>query len=294
MTQVVKKVHLPLPFAVVCLPDSNTVSSGLLNEMNDKLAQAVKLYDQILTQQVSRPTWRQQTASPPRQPQDQWNYVQALTSPQLTNASVTPALHQPSSTYTSSQAHPPSARADTLLPQSPQQTWSQSSFVPSAASPPPLVTAPEINPQHHTAATLQSPTSYQYQYAHPIKPVSIQQLAPPAPLPGQVITPPQHPVTSVSAQSASVHQQVSSPPPVPHHQRPRLQQPPSRHNAIVHVAQASPPHLHQQYAPPPAPAPILPNFPSVPTAPPIIPHSSYDSTTSVVEPPKKEALLIEL
>ena len=289
MTQVVKKVHSSLSFAVVYLPDSNTVSLGLLNEMNDKLAQAVKLYDQILTQQVSRPTWRQQ-----RQPHDQWNHVQALTSPQLTNASVTPALHQASSTYTSLQAHPPSSSADPLLPHSPQQSWPQPSYTPSAASPPPVVTAPEMSLQHHTAATSQSPTSYQYQYAHPIKPVSIQQLAPPAPPPGQAVTPPQHPVTSVSAQSASVHQQVSSPPPVPHHQRPQSQQPPSRHNTVVHVAQASPPHLQQQYAPPPAPAPILPNFPSVPTAPPIIPYSSYDTTTSVVEPPKKEALLIEL
>ncbi|KAH9982073.1 hypothetical protein BGW80DRAFT_1161500 [Lactifluus volemus] len=273
--------------------DDTGRKEGLLNEMNDKLAQAVKLYDQILTQQVSRPTWRQQTASPPRQPHDQWNYVQALTSPQLTNASVTPAVHQPSSTYTPLPAHPPSARADALLPQSPQQTWSQPPYAPSATSPPPLITAPEMNPQHHTAATSQSPTSYQYQYARPIKPVSIQQLAPPAPPPGQAITPLQHPVTSVSVQSP-LHQQVSSPPPVPHHQRPQPQQPPSRHNSVVHVAQASPPHLQQQYAPPPAPAPILPNFPSVPTAPPIIPYSSYDSTTSVVEQPKKEALLIEL
>jgi hypothetical protein len=44
--------------------------------MNDKLAQAVKLYDHILTQQVSRPVWRQQTSSPQAQPFNQWNHVQ--------------------------------------------------------------------------------------------------------------------------------------------------------------------------------------------------------------------------
>ncbi|KAI0245113.1 hypothetical protein BJV78DRAFT_1268570 [Lactifluus subvellereus] len=212
----------------------------LLTEMNDKLAQAVKLYDQILTQQVSRPTWRQQTASPPAQPYGQWNHVQSPTSVQPANA---PAMQAADTSHA-------------LPSQSPQQTWSQPSYAPSA-SPPPIVTASQTSPQYHTVPISQSPASYQYQYAHPIQPVSIQQLAPSAPPPGHVITPPQHSVASVSAQTTSVHQ-------------------------------------HQQYAPLPPPAPSLPKFPSVPTAPPSIPYSSYDSASSAVEQPKKEALLIEL
>jgi hepatocyte growth factor-regulated tyrosine kinase substrate len=291
MTLVAKKVRLPFAFRH-CVPDLSTVSSELLTEMNDKLAQAVKLYDQILTQQVSRPTWRHQTASPPVQPYGQRNYVQSPSSVQLANAPASQAWHQPSSIYTSSQAYPSSVDTSSLS-QSPQQTWSQPSYVPSAASPPPT-TASQMSPQPHTVPTSQSPTSYQYQYAHPIKPVSIQQLAPPAPPPGHAITPSQHPVASVSTQSTPVHQQLSPPPPVPHHQRPQPQQPPSRHNTIAQGVHVSPPHLQQQFAPPPAPAPALPNFPSVPTAPPSIPYSSHDTAPSAVEPAQKEALLIEL
>ncbi|KAF8489260.1 hypothetical protein F5888DRAFT_1808914 [Russula emetica] len=85
------------------------VPSELLTEMNDKLAQAVKLYDHILTQQVSRPIWRQQTASPPAQPFNQWNYVRSPTSTQPTHTPMAEPLHQPSSTYTSPQAYQPPA-----------------------------------------------------------------------------------------------------------------------------------------------------------------------------------------
>src|SRR5579863_2618729 len=100
--------------------------------MNDKLAQAVKLYDHILTQQVSRPTWRQQTASPPAQPLGQWNYAQSPTSTQPTNTPVTEPWHQPSSTYTSPQAYQsPAAAGPSYAPpsQSPPQAWTQSSYV---------------------------------------------------------------------------------------------------------------------------------------------------------------------
>ena len=270
------------------------VPSELLTEMNDKLAQAVKLYDHILTQQVSRPIWRQQTSSPPAQPFNQWNYVRSPTSTQPTHAPMAEPLHLPSSTYTSSQAYQPPASdgPSHITPShSPPQRWTQPSHVPSIASPPPI-NASQANPQYHSVPTTQSSVYQPYQYAHPVQLVSIQQPHPPVHAPVQV-TPPQQPAT-VATHSTPAHHHISSPPPAPHRQQslPQPQQPLSRHNTVTHAAQVPPAPPQQQYSP--APAIGLPNFPSVPTAPPSIPYGSYDSASSVVEQPKKEALLIEL
>ena len=270
------------------------ISSELLTEMNDKLAQAVKLYDQILTQQVSRPIWRQQTASPPAQTVNQWNYVQSPTAAQPTPTSMVESWRQPSSAYTPPQAYQPSASdgpSYAAPSHPPPQSWTQPSYVSSAASPPPI-NASAASPQYHTIPTLQSSPSQQYQYAHAVQPVSIQQPPPPPRGPAQTITSPQQPAP-VATQPIPVHHQISSPPSAQHRQRslPQPKQPMSRHNTIAHPAQASS-TLQQQYTPVPPIA--LPNFPSVPTAPPSIPYAPYDSASPAVEQPKKESLLIEL
>jgi growth factor-regulated tyrosine kinase substrate len=267
----------------------------LLTEMNDKLAQAVKLYDQILTQQVSRPIWRQQTASPPAQSFNQWNNVRSPTSTQPSHTPIAEPWHQPSSNITSPQVYqPPASNTPSYVTpsHSPPQTWTQPSYVSSIASPPPI-TASQASPQYHSVPTPQSSASQQYQYSHTVQPVSIQQPPPPVRAPAQVIASPQQPAP-VATQPTPVHHHISSPPPAQHRQQslPHPQQPMSRHNTVVHAAQASPTPLQQQYSPVPAIA--LPNFPSVPTAPPSIPYGSYDSAAPAVEQPKKEALLIEL
>jgi hepatocyte growth factor-regulated tyrosine kinase substrate len=281
----------------------SAVSSELLTEMNNKLAQAVKLYDHILTQQVSRPTWRQQPATPPAQPLGQWNSVQSPTFTQPTNTPMTEPWHQPSSSYTSPQAYQPATGAGpSYAPpsHSPPQTWIQSSYISSVASPPPIATASQGSPQYHPSPTPQSSASHQYQYAHPIQSVSIQQPRPPVRAATSMITPPQQP-TPVAAQPPSVHRNMSST--LSMHRRQQSlpqpsqpQQPLSRHNTVAHVTHVSPLPPQQRYPPAsaPAPAPVLPNFPTVPTAPPSIPYGSYDSVSSAVEQPKKEALLIEL
>ena len=292
-------------------PLTSAVSLELLTEMNDKLAQAVKLYDNILTRQVSHPTWRQQTASPPAQPLSQWNYVQPPTSTQPTYAPITEPWHQPSSTYASPRTYqPPVGIGPSYDPpsHSPPQTWTQSSYVSSVTDPPPIATASQPSQHYHSGPAPQSPVSQQYQYAHPIQPVSIQQALPPVRAPTKVMTLPQQPAP-VAAQPPPVHHHGSSALSV-HHRQQSLsqpqQQPLSRHNTIAQVTHVSPPPLQQQYPPSsvpvpapfpasaPAPAPVLPNFPSVPTVPPTIPYGSYDSVPSAVEQPKKEALLIEL
>jgi hepatocyte growth factor-regulated tyrosine kinase substrate len=289
-----KEGTLTLVYCLIAFHPS-TVPSELLTEMNDKLAQAVKLYDHILTQQVSRPIWRQQTASPPAQPLNQWNYVQSPTSTRPNHTPMAEPWHQPSSTYTSPQTYqPPASDGPSHVPpsHSPPQTWIQPSHVPSVAGPPPIDSS-QANPQYHSVPTTQPSVSLQYQYARAVQPVSIQQPHPPVPAPAQVITSPQQPAP-IATHSTPIHHHMSSPPSAQHRQQslPQPQQPLSRHNTVTHAAQASPAPSQQQYSP--IPAIGLPNFPSVPTAPPSIPYGSYESTSSVVEQPKKEALLIEL
>ena len=265
--------------------------------MNDKLAQAVKLYDHILTQQVSRPIWRQQTASPPAQPFNQWNYVQSPTSIQPIHTPMVEPLHKPSSTYTPPQAayQPPVSNGPSHVApsHSPPQGWTQPSHAPSVASPPP-VNASHVNPQYHSVPTTQSSVYQPYQYAHPVQLVSIQQQQqphPPVRAPAQVTSPQQS--AAVATHPTPVHHHISSPPSAQHRQQslPHPQQRLSRHNTVTHGAQAPPAPPQQQYSPTPAIG--LPNFPSVPTAPPSIPYGSYESASST-EQPKKEALLIEL
>ncbi|KAH9964632.1 hypothetical protein BC827DRAFT_1127346 [Russula dissimulans] len=269
----------------------------LLTEMNDKLAEAVKLYDHILTQQVSRPIWRQQTTSPPSQPFSQWNYDQAPTSNQPAHTPLNESWPQSSPTYGSSQPHqPPVNTGPSYAPpsHSPPQTLTQPGYVGLVASPPSMTTTSQASPQYHSAPTPHPLASQQFQYAHPIQPVSIQQ--PPARVPTHMIPPQQQQPAPVAAQFTPVQHHISSPQFVHHRQQslPQSQQTLSRHNTVGHAARIPPQPLQQHHPPAPAPVPTLPNFPSVPTAPPSVPYGSYDSASSVVEQPKKEALLIEL
>jgi growth factor-regulated tyrosine kinase substrate len=277
MTLVVKKARF---FGPCCFSftDPIAISTELLADMNNKLAQAVKLYDHILTQQVSHPTWRQQTTSPAGQHYGQWNHEQ---SPVAVQPPAAQRWHQQASVYAPPQAYQAPASADAPYSppsHSPQQVWAQPSY-----GPPPII--PASHPHYQSVPTPQSPVSQQYQYAHPTQPVSIQPPVQETPAPTHMVGRAQQRGASVSVQSPTV---MSSPPPV-------HQQPPSRHNTLAHAVYVPPPTIaQQQYAHPPAPAPALPSFPSVPTAPPTIPYGSYNNASSVVEQPKKEALLIEL
>jgi len=299
MTQAAKRVRLPL-FYPLAIFDQSTVSSELLTEMNDKLAQAVKLYDHILTQQVSRPIWRQQTASPPSQPFSQWNYDQTPTSAQPAHTPLNESWSQSSPTYGSSQPHQPPVNAGpSYAPPShpPPQTLTQPGYVSSVASPPPMTATSQTSPQYHSVPTPHHLASQQFQYAHQIQPVSIQQ--PPARVPAHVIPPPQQQQPApVAAQFTPVQHHIASHP-FAHHRQQSLPQPQpqptlSRHNTVGHAARIPSQPLQQHYPPAPVPVPTLPNFPSVPTAPPSVPYGSYDGASPVVEQPKKEALLIEL
>ncbi|KAI9510628.1 ubiquitin binding protein [Russula earlei] len=267
----------------------------LLTEMNDKLAQAVKLYDHILTQQVSRPIWRQKTTSPPSQPLNQWSDAQTPTSTQLAHASMNEPWHQSSSIHGPSQPYQSSVTAGPSYASpshSPPQPLTQPSYISSVPSPP---TSSQASLQYNSAPTPHPSVFQQYQYAHLVQPVSVQQPLPPIRSPAHVINPPQQP-PPVAAPFTPVLSHISSPPLAHHRQHSSRCSPLSRHNTIAHAARGPSQPLHQQLPLPPAPVPVpvLPNFPSVPTAPPSIPYGTFDSAPTVVEQPKKEALLIEL
>jgi hepatocyte growth factor-regulated tyrosine kinase substrate len=183
--------------------DDTERKERLLEEMNAKLSQAVRLYDSILTQQVARPAWRQQQQQQQQQPL------------------------APSATY---QQH-------TLTAYTPQQQWAAPS------SPVPNVHPYATQPYAQSSSPVQtympfSPSSMTYQAsAAPVSFTSGPQLpavsAPTAPLSPAPIAaaPPPPPLRQDSyarAQVASPAPPVQQYAPQPQHAQPFQTLPPSQ------------------------------------------------------------------
>lgn len=168
--------------------------------MHDKLSQAVKLYDKLLTDQLSHPTWRR-------------------TSPEQARASALPTgpAYAPNG-YAQSQGPneynqwaPPSStyappRGDTISSYVPQSPTAQTSFQPSYAPPPPPLSS-ALGPSY-------SHTSYSYNLSTAEQEPQHQTTSPPA-LP--VSSPPLQPLLS-GAQAVQSFQPVSilqAIPPIP-------------------------------------------------------------------------------
>ncbi|KAJ3485136.1 hypothetical protein NLI96_g5188 [Meripilus lineatus] len=287
----------------------------LLTEMHEKLSQAVKLYDKLLTEQVSHRPWR--TQSPPAaststkpipaylpqsQPQGQWQ-----TQPQQATPLSPAAYAQP-------------AQASYLPPQQPVTQLSTAmngltvgpppvnSYQPQMYSvpppPPQAVAPPQAVPESIRSPTLPPASIPQYlPQSSPAgyAPVSIPTGVPPPP-PVQAIPPP--PMISATP-PAHVVPSVQSPTPFSH--SPGL----SRHNTIAsHPTPAAPSSTYNARLPTRsntimthAPQQLqqlqhtavptqLPVFPSVPASPPQ--SLQMYSSTPTPEPERKEALLIEL
>ncbi|KAA1468312.1 ubiquitin binding protein [Dentipellis sp. KUC8613] len=264
----------------------------MLTEMHEKLSQAVKLYDNLLTQQLSRPTWRsvpraasQQTESP----YSQWNSAQQLPIP----TDIASALPQASSSYAPppSQAYQNPASAEAVhVPQAAQQSWPQYQEA---------ATAGPYESQQSYSSSVQSPSQYShYQTASvppPMTPSSQTTLAP--------VSIPQSPPPQAAVQySHAIQSPVLVPSQVP-------SSPPTRHNTIPSYGIASlPPSIPTtlarqntvsastqaaQFAPPASVA--LPSFPSVPTSlPQQYPVYTNGFPPGVEHTEKKEALLIDL
>ncbi|KAI0063080.1 ubiquitin binding protein [Artomyces pyxidatus] len=294
VTQLFDNANNLRPKLAMSLDDTGR-KEDLLTEMNDKLSQAVKLYDKILTEQLSRPTWRTQRGAPPQAtsypPQEasynQWNSSQTAVSIQPT---YSPQQQPTSPGYAAAPSQPFTPRESVYAQQTqPQKSWSQYAESPSAVksySPQnPYTAAP--GPSHSPAVP---PTQYSPSYqpvAAPLPqqtstgPVSIPQS--PLQQPSQYFHAPQSPITvpTQHPQRYNTYHAVSSPPPSIHATI-------ARQSTVSHASAAP-----QQYTPPPS-AP-LPSFPSAPTAPPSG-YPMYDPSyaTSVEQTEKKEALLIDL
>lgn len=258
--------------------------------MHDKLSQAVKLYDKLLTTQVSHPTWRASTSAQPApapyspQYQNQTTYGQWAIPVQTSPSS--PQMQAAQSTYYAGADRQPNGAATgqasvytTPLSQvapSEYAQYNQQSQLYGVASPPPVSVlqyqgyAPpgEAPPATPGSVPVQPSSPVQQQYQAALQPTAF---APSAQVP--VVSPP-------SQSSLARHNTVSA-------YQPSQQANPhaqylSRTKTMSHASQ----QLQQT-----AVSQQLPNFPVAPTAPP----QAYQTYTSPgpVEP-EREALLIDL
>jgi len=303
----------------------------MLSDMHDKLSQAVKLYDQILTQQVAQPRWRTSTAAP-----------------------VSPGPyqqpHQPYATSYGTNAYSqwtPQAHAQ-LGYQQPTETKVE------PVSPPMTFTSPVEQQSQYgmTSRPDQQPQWYQQQQP-PYQPQSQLQYASvpsvPSSIPPTSIQSPQYaqsqyqPYSTSSTSSTSAFAPPSNVPQLPPQsqfqtptaqpQTTTLQPQPAnttalgRHNSVAYapsppaasptfshhlgrsntVASSTPQFQRQQYQAPPAqqqsayniasPPPVqaaLPQFPSVPTSAPQPTFGAYAPSIPSGFEERKEALLIDL
>ena len=295
----------------------------MLSEMHEKLSQAVKLYDQILTQQVSHPRWRTTSLNPQSHQAytatsvtpdgyttAQWNPQQSPTSqlqyqpfgePAATERMTSPPIQtpslpmkQPQYVYHSLPYQPHQAPYQVEQPQ-----FMTSTNVP-VSLPPPVRSPSYTQPPYMPSRSLQStPTA---------KPASLPQSPPPIMQYQQPQSRPQIPTlpqqTTVPAVGSNLarHNTVAyhnlSSPPV---SSPSLTHHLGRSNTVIGTSVPQRP-LHQQQAPAhnvvhqqAAGPPVLPLFPSVPTS---VPEPSYSipaiAPSFEHKEERKEALLIDL
>jgi growth factor-regulated tyrosine kinase substrate len=210
--------YKPLHLSVLVLITS-TPCLELLTDMHSKLSEAVKLYDQILTHQVSQPRWRSAVASPSNAYQpatsgyhstgynNQWNaqmQPQATGSTQQTYAPP-PPVEQVATQYASmTVSNEPQGQ---WAPQQQQYIASAPQMTPSAPapvmSPPPtMIASPPPPPQFTTPSYMQQ--SAQYSSLPPVT-FGQQQPASPIPIPQSPPPPPQQatsPAPSIESQAS--------------------------------------------------------------------------------------------
>lgn len=232
----------------------------LLDDMHNKLSEAVKLYDHLLTQRVSQPARRSQ-------------------------ASYAPPYQQPAQGHSSvyNQWQPTSAAQPSYVPQIAQAQASTSTGYPlqmyGQYSGPVSAHSPEPESGYQTSfAPISLPQSPVYGGA----PVSIPQLQPASAAPAS-------PAVSFNAPQAPAQPQSPLP------QRHVIASPPPAASYRPHVQQYDQP-VQQVQPPASAPAPTMPNFPVAPTLPPtsFSLNEASPIPAGIAQPDRKEALLIDL
>ncbi|KAF9074014.1 hypothetical protein BDP27DRAFT_1288432 [Rhodocollybia butyracea] len=232
----------------------------MLSDMHEQLSQAVKLYDQLLSQQVAQPRWKpsEPAAAPYQNAGPQWapNGYQ-----------VTVPQHQPS--------YFPPQEARTPTQQSQTQWYAQQ-----PVSPPPQQVSAPYSSGYQSVYQASSPTpvpqaplsqqSAPVQFSPPLQ--SQQYSSPPPPQPQQYTFPPQQ-------QNASPQQQYASPPQQQQYTSPpqQQQQQQQQHSSPSQQQQFSSPASpqQQQYSPPQPSTQFTPSSPSLTRQPTV----SYTSAT---------------
>ncbi|KAL1952420.1 hypothetical protein VTO73DRAFT_1569 [Trametes versicolor] len=298
VTELYDKASALRPKLAMNLSDTSRKEEVLV-DMHEKLSQAVKLYDQLLTEQLSRPSWR---SAPPQEapPQaaygqyqqpngaayNQWQHepqqVQQVSSPSMQTQAPSHFSQPNGAPYEQQQQMYQPQATPVLGPSSPslsQQGYRQEAPQYGAMSPPPVSVL-----QYGSSPTPAPP------------PVSYQPAAQAPPPPIQHQTHPQ-PQSQYSQQPQQQQQQQHyAAPPSPglarHHTvaasyRPAQSQAPARSNTLA------PSHTQTQLQQLQQTSVPLPSFPQVPATHPQ--YAGYDAYgASPPEPERKEALLIDL
>ncbi|XP_006454856.1 hypothetical protein AGABI2DRAFT_190088 [Agaricus bisporus var. bisporus H97] len=287
LTELYEKASHVRPKLALSVDDAGR-KEQILSEMHEKLSQAVKLYDQILTEQVMNPRWRA-SRSPQQQyqpsPQNQWA------------PSQTPAPQAPGPSYQTSSAQyapqPPTVQ-EYRSPTSTQPQWTYSGQNQSAQQLVSPQAAPTPTPIPQFVASpppIQQPASPVIQVPHFVSP-------PVTAAPINMTAPPQQP--SRSPQIAFTQAPPSFSPSQQYQTQPNQGAALGRSNTIAHPGQyqptPSPQHnvnLHRQQSlttnQPPS---NLPQFPMVPSGAPVFDSSMHNGVVQSEQ--RKEAMLIDL
>ncbi len=261
--------------------------------MHDKLSQAVKLYDKLLTEQVSHQPWRASTSSQPAPyaPQYQGSNAsynscappqQGITSPRTPSAQPSyfpaPERHTslPNGNYVSSPLNESSQQMYHISQATPvshlSPTGEYATYAPPQQPvPPPPVTIPAHSPPAMDAAATSVPTQssqLQYQYQQQVSQPTYPVQSAVSPAPGNSL-----------ARHNPVATYIASPPPSVNAQSKYL----GRANTMSHTP-AQLQQLQQTSVPQ-----YIPDFPAVPNVPP----QAYQSYNAPAPEPEREALLID-
>ncbi|TFK38674.1 hypothetical protein BDQ12DRAFT_683159 [Crucibulum laeve] len=270
VTELYDKANSLRPKLALNLDDAGR-KEEMLSDMHDKLSQAVKLYDQLLSQQVAHPRWRapQAVTTPPAAYQaatssyssynpayqQQWTSQQVPQapyqqpqSPQMSSYSNAVPLHEQQRQF----ASPPPAEASQSQwypqQQQPQQAYSEQQYAQQYASPP-TPAAPQVTPiQASTPPSQQYTPQPQY-----------QQFASPTPSTSQALPPVSFNTQPSVTSSAPLAPSTLPPASLPQSPPPQQQYAPSAPQASAPDPRFSPPltrHNTVSYAssPPSAPA----------------------------------------
>ncbi|KAK6977436.1 vacuolar protein sorting-associated protein 27 [Favolaschia claudopus] len=219
----------------------------ILSDMHEKLSQAVKLYDKLLTEQVVHPQWRpaQPAAASPYEANSSYNtgYNTVNGYGQWQPQNAVDAPPQPSQQYTPR----PEPSQPQWQPQQPQyaEPQQQSQYLQYAAPQhsSPVPSGPSASQYAPPAPSIGQPQYQPGPSRQSLPPVSYAPQQPPSSAPSIQAQQPLH-----YAQSPPPPAQYASPPPPSSHFPPQSHSPSlSRHNTVSYASPSSPPVVNNAY-----------------------------------------------